>query len=1323
MRRARLLIRRPQLPQVHTLWPLDKKISQNPRYSVHDLITDVNDFLQLEVGNLGLEDYVAEIAECELLHYMLVEDLVGDNDEITIRPLTRDEIRERVRGGRRQISTSGRKLVDGVPIGRNFVAPAPDRPRIQGAEPPLKRRRTKRTDPDEYEDMDMDMSDMWGTIVDSSPPKAVERPRVKSAGSRTVRFGEEDDAPRVSSALVLAVRDDDGDDDDESDDDYNPDSRETEDSDASASEEELEQSEEPAAIRKSSKENENAVTAKESSDASSDSDDSDADSESDDSDDSDDSESLESDEGSEGGGSPVKLNIKPPKVVNLKSSSSTSDSSSDSDDSSDDESVQSSQLSDSGSSSSEDDSDSGSDSESSDDESEGVPEEVSSKVGKQPAKPTTPPTAPKSVPFEGSSTTKSRNQRRRETKALAKLIKNQVLPAGSTKQDMRKLLGRDQPQDGDNGMKAAKSRAAGSSASSGASQEGIAAQTVESGSQAEEPLQSQSGQSPAYTPMAPFEVIVDQMEVVMDVPVTSSQPAQSDEVSSSPVGAGRRRPVASDAAKRLILGGLGLRKPRNPAEDEQLRSDWKKANSKYVGNKSKGFLDSMAGKEGAHSRFDEDGAPTTVVRQVESDPNVWVKRVHLSAVECDDEYSDANGNRPLKPTFPFDQRQLFQNNGASNRSNKKNKNAKNKNKRKHQEDVAYEEGDWNASYYDEQVMQVDSAQRPVQVEHSTQGADDEADDDMPPVPSNLSDYPKLEPPVLPESIVVFQIFALDPQTIRPGYKQCTAQILSVDGVNIRYQLAKRDCPKIDYDEETGDRKFGKFHMPGMEDEEADSGIGEISIQDMIDARVIKAGVEPAKNIVEEPESERVPETVHGESLDKDDIDIQQSTQGEYEDLPMEEHMEDVEPEQEEDGQSRLSMAAQASSFQSSSFVEPPFQRNGSCGYGHSESGCETDQEDGTSSLHNGDGDNGSNANRDDHIDSSAEAYRFDDAPSPELHPQDTRPPIVSRQADSTLFPAAAEKQSVPASDPVIQVGGTPEPGPLRSRSTSVGSGDVDFDLSALEPAEADKIKQMIKVKEECPEDTELLRERLMPFHHPAEVLSDGIDISIDISSPVSPKVKRERLSTQEALESPISALKDITDRSAHNNGVEVEPETHGADADADDSDVDTRGPGPSIFGNNQLSPAPALVRSSTSPYKRSDGTLQRRRKIGAHSHRQLDGERRTVSAPTPPPARVKLEDDDLGNGDDDDFAVPSTMPVRSLTSGRTAVSGRQPSGLIIVSSDDDEPRASLEIVGGGDVPVRPGKPKILPQLVKRRHVHRDSPGPESSQWRRVSSQQ
>lgn len=56
------------------------------------------------------------------------------------------EIKQRRLSGRRQISTSGRKLIDGTPFGRSFLRPAPDRPSL--TIPARKRRKIGQTEAD-----------------------------------------------------------------------------------------------------------------------------------------------------------------------------------------------------------------------------------------------------------------------------------------------------------------------------------------------------------------------------------------------------------------------------------------------------------------------------------------------------------------------------------------------------------------------------------------------------------------------------------------------------------------------------------------------------------------------------------------------------------------------------------------------------------------------------------------------------------------------------------------------------------------------------------------------------------------------------------------------------------------------------------------------------------------------------------------------------------------------------------------------------------------------------------------------------------------------
>ncbi|KAL4975920.1 hypothetical protein BDW66DRAFT_160027 [Aspergillus desertorum] len=123
----------------------------NGGYTIAQLLEDVNEVIPLETeprlfedessGQWGLEDYVVEVGGSECLHFMEIEGILRDGDEVLIRALQISDLKARQISGRHQISADGRHLIDGVPFGKPFLKrPTSSRPAI--AIPPRKRRRT-----------------------------------------------------------------------------------------------------------------------------------------------------------------------------------------------------------------------------------------------------------------------------------------------------------------------------------------------------------------------------------------------------------------------------------------------------------------------------------------------------------------------------------------------------------------------------------------------------------------------------------------------------------------------------------------------------------------------------------------------------------------------------------------------------------------------------------------------------------------------------------------------------------------------------------------------------------------------------------------------------------------------------------------------------------------------------------------------------------------------------------------------------------------------------------------------------------------------------
>lgn len=148
--RLQLVVQRHALPPVPIIYTTGTGPSSRTKSrdsTIADLLNDVNDLVPLESedGEWGLEDYVVEVAATadqaltyECLHFQTCESALREDDEVIIRALSSEDLRLRRLGGRHQITSDGRHLIDGLAFGKQWLRKT-HRPGI--VIPPRKRRR------------------------------------------------------------------------------------------------------------------------------------------------------------------------------------------------------------------------------------------------------------------------------------------------------------------------------------------------------------------------------------------------------------------------------------------------------------------------------------------------------------------------------------------------------------------------------------------------------------------------------------------------------------------------------------------------------------------------------------------------------------------------------------------------------------------------------------------------------------------------------------------------------------------------------------------------------------------------------------------------------------------------------------------------------------------------------------------------------------------------------------------------------------------------------------------------------------------------------
>lgn len=172
--RLQVAVHRHDLPEVRLIYNTAPK--HGPGISritiVADLLSAINALVPLESadGEWGLEDYVVEVAATadqsqtyECFHFQEINDVLREDDEVVIRGLTNEELRQRRQGGRLQIARDGRHLIDGLSWGRR-LKPGAHLVRPGFNIPPRKRRRIvmdSESEPEEEVRLELEYPPSW----------------------------------------------------------------------------------------------------------------------------------------------------------------------------------------------------------------------------------------------------------------------------------------------------------------------------------------------------------------------------------------------------------------------------------------------------------------------------------------------------------------------------------------------------------------------------------------------------------------------------------------------------------------------------------------------------------------------------------------------------------------------------------------------------------------------------------------------------------------------------------------------------------------------------------------------------------------------------------------------------------------------------------------------------------------------------------------------------------------------------------------------------------------------------------------------------------
>lgn len=518
------------------------------------------------------------------------------------------------------------------------------------------------------------------------------------------------------------------------------------------------------------------------------------------------------------------------------------------------------------------DSDSDSDSNSNSD-SDSEPEESSSKAPVEPKAPTTskpvasstPNGTPKTVPpGEGRNSTKARNQRRRSGNILQRFKEKGILPAGVTLAEFGKMdidsntapevaaealaIARAQIEEEEAmGLRTKSSKGKASKKDKAAEFEARRQELLASLSAGGVDVGAtlSNGTAAAKTPNGTGSShLADQ---------SSPVPASTDKGLTSSASAKKKSKVDMDAGRRLLFGALGLKNPKTKADEDNIRNELMKGVRKVK----------------------EPKPEVPVTAEDEEDMDTWREKITLRAVECCQE-----GVELSEPPFPFVQRwdpqqqyvhRKGKRGGKGKRSQRnqseyyeeEEQSSAKKQKRNHDSNgsagydgrIEYSEEGQDSGDIDQ--YDGEDGQANDHAMEDSQGVDSEPTDenDLPKPPDDASSLPGIDPKDMkPGMVVAFKQLIMSEATswqpVISEYRTAVVNIVS-DKNEIELTLAIRDreYPERYYNQETGERIYGKFDMPvedEEEEEDLDDGFRALGFAELMEPKLVQAEPENLK---------------------------------------------------------------------------------------------------------------------------------------------------------------------------------------------------------------------------------------------------------------------------------------------------------------------------------------------------------------------------------------------------------------------------------------------------------------------------------------------